>query len=204
MTVHVDREVAEIDQGVQLDHKYCTEATRDSRLGVAEKSEFLTALVGDVDDELTIGNQRLTSKMVYHNGPVLGGTQDFYVIWYGCWNDNCGFAGDTKTTALVEDFFMLIGNSPYAQINSTYTDSAGTPAASAYIYGGSVPDTSYSHGFDLTPSDITGIISDQINNFPFTARSARHLRDSEFSRRCFERNRVLYSVSSTVSRSRQR
>ena len=110
-------------------------------------------------------NQRLTSKMVYHNGPVLPGIRNLYVIEYGCWNDNCGLAGDSKTIHLLEDFLTTIGNTPYAAINSTYTDTSGQPAASAFIYGGNVIDASYAHGVDLTPSDITAIISDQVNNF---------------------------------------
>ena len=58
-----------------------------------------------------------------------------------------------------------LGNSPYAQINSTYTDAAGQPAASAFIYGGDLIDSSYSHGVDLAQSDIIAIISDKVNNF---------------------------------------
>jgi hypothetical protein len=110
-------------------------------------------------------NQRLTSKMLYHNGPVLPGIRNLYVIEYGCWNDNCGLAGDSKTIHLLEDFLTTIGNTPYAAINSTYTDTSGQPAASAFIYGGNVIDASYAHGVDLTPSGITAIISDQVNNF---------------------------------------
>ena len=110
-------------------------------------------------------NQRLTSKMVYHNGPVLTGTQNVYLIWYGCWAGNCGSFGDAQTMQLLGNFVVSIGNTPYAQINSTYTDASGQPAASAFIYGGDIIDSSYSHGVDLTPSDLTGIISDLVNNF---------------------------------------
>ncbi|HEX3253242.1 MAG TPA: hypothetical protein VHS05_27620 [Pyrinomonadaceae bacterium] len=110
-------------------------------------------------------NQKLTSKMLYHDGPVLTGIRNFYVIYYGCWTDNCGLAGDSKTTRVLTDFFVSIGNSRYAQINSTYTDALGQPAASAFIYGGEVYDSSYSHGPDLTQSDIVSLISEQVNNF---------------------------------------
>jgi hypothetical protein len=110
-------------------------------------------------------NQRLTSKMVYHNGPVLTGTQNLYVIYYGCWTNDCGFAGDTRTAIVLTDFLITLGNTPYAQINSTYTDASGQPAASAFIFGGDVVDASYSHGTDLTQSDIVSLVSDQVNNF---------------------------------------
>ena len=110
-------------------------------------------------------NPKLTSKMVYHNGPVLTGIRNFYTIYYGCWTDNCGFAGDTTIPRVLADFYTSIGNSPYAQINSTYTDASGQPAASAFIYGGEVVDASYSRGVDLTPADIVSLISYQVNNF---------------------------------------
>ena len=53
-------------------------------------------------------NQRLTSKMLYHNGPVLTGIRNFYTIYYGCWDDNCGFAGDTRTINVFADFTIII------------------------------------------------------------------------------------------------
>ena len=110
-------------------------------------------------------NQRLTSKMLYHNGPVQTGTRNLYVIWYGCWEDNCGLAGDTKTGRILADLITTIGGTPYAQINSTYTDASGRPAASWFIYGGQVLDSSYSRGSDLAQADIVGLISDQVNSF---------------------------------------
>jgi hypothetical protein len=109
--------------------------------------------------------QQLTSKMLYHNGPVLSGNRNIYPIYYGCWADNCGRLGDTKTMNILTDFFTSIGNTPYAQINSTYTDAAGQPAASAFIFGGQVSDASYSHGTELTKADIVDLISFQVNNF---------------------------------------
>jgi hypothetical protein len=110
-------------------------------------------------------NPKLTSKMVYHNGPVLTGIRNLYSIYYGCWADNCGFAGDTTIPQVLADFYTSIGNSPYAQINSTYTDASGQPAASSFIFGGEVYERSYSRGVDLTQADIVGLISDQVNNF---------------------------------------
>jgi Phosphate-induced protein 1 conserved region len=109
--------------------------------------------------------QQLTSKMVYHNGPLLTGIQNVYVVYYGCWTDNCGRSGDTKTMNILTDVLISIGNTPYAQINSTYTDASGHPAASGFIFGGYVVDASYSHGTDLTQSDMVDLISYQVNNF---------------------------------------
>jgi hypothetical protein len=110
-------------------------------------------------------NQRLTSKIVYHNGALLTGVRNIYPIYYGCWENNCGFAGDARTREVLADFMVGIGNSPYAQINSTYTDATGQPAASAFIYGGEVSDAAYSRGLELTQTDILSIISIKVNNF---------------------------------------
>jgi phosphate-induced protein 1 len=110
-------------------------------------------------------NSRTTSKMLYHDGPVLTGTQNLYVIWYGCWNNNCGPLGDQNTRELMTWFLSSIGNTPYIQINSTYPDTTGQAPTGALIYGGDAFDATYSHGLELTQSDIAGIISDQVNNF---------------------------------------
>ena len=55
-----------------------------------------------------------------HGGPVmLGTTVNVYYIWYGNW------AGNTATTILT-DLAQNLGGSPYYNINTTYTDAAGT------------------------------------------------------------------------------
>lgn len=107
---------------------------------------------------------KTTSKMLYHDGPVLHGTQNLYLIWYGCWTDNCGLAGDTKTIGVINGFVASIGSTPYMNINSTYSDGSG-PATHSLVYAGSVVDPSYAHGSELTDSDIQGIVYDQIINF---------------------------------------
>ena len=99
------------------------------------------------------------SRMLYHNGPLLMGAQDVYIIWYGNW------VGGGYTMPLVSDFVSVIGNSPYMSINSTYTDGNGNPAASAIVYGGSVVDSSYSHSSTLTDADIQAIIYNHLSNF---------------------------------------
>ena len=104
---------------------------------------------------------KTNSKMIYHGGPVLLQIQDVYIIFYGSWTA----ASDATTMLILSDFLSTIGNTPYMQINSDYTDSTGNPASAALVYGGSVIDSSYSHGVELTDSDIQGIIYDQIVNF---------------------------------------
>ena len=109
---------------------------------------------------------RTNSKMLYHDGPVRTGVQNVYFIYYGCWtNSVCGRSGDTTTMDIVNVFTALIGGTSYMQINSTYTDSTGRTASPWLVYAGSVVDSTYSHGVDLTQSDIEAIISDAILGF---------------------------------------
>jgi hypothetical protein len=130
-----------------------------------KKALSIIAILAFVTLTTAAQKQQLTSKMVYHNGPVLSGSQNIYLIYYGCWTNNCGSAGDTKTQELLTEFSIYLGNTPYAQINSTYTDASGQPAASSFIFGGYVVDASYSHGVDVTQADMLDLISYQVNNF---------------------------------------
>jgi hypothetical protein len=101
------------------------------------------------------------SKIAYHYGPLITGAPDIYVVWYGCWADNCGSAGDTATQFVVTDFLSNVGGSPYFQINTTYPDTQGRPPSGGLLYGGAAVDH-YSHGLELTAADMQGIISDLI------------------------------------------
>jgi hypothetical protein len=106
------------------------------------------------------GIVKTNTKILYHNGPVMQGTSDVYLIWYGNW------AGDT-TTAILTDLVSNLGSSPYFLINTTYPDLTGGAPNGGLIYGGAIDDA-YSHGPTLTVSDIQGIVRDQFpaNNLP--------------------------------------
>jgi len=107
------------------------------------------------------GDVKTDTRILYHNGPLITGTPDVYVIWYGCWDDTCGNSGDTATQFILTDFISNVGGSPYFQINSTYTDTQGHTPSGGLLYGGGTIDR-YSHGLELTAADIQGIVSDQI------------------------------------------
>ena len=109
------------------------------------------------------GTSRTSSKMLYHNGPVLTGVQDVYFIFYGCWG-SCTY-GDPLAVPVLTDLVSTIGNTPYAQINSTYADGTGHPATGSLVVAGYSFDASYSHGADLTESDVQGIIENQVASF---------------------------------------
>lgn len=131
-----------------------------------KKLLIFVALCALLATSIAAQTSKLTSKMLYHNGPVLTGLKSIYLIWYGCWgSEPCGAMGDNQTMELMVPFLITIGGRPYAQINSTYTDASGQPATSMFAVGGSVNDYSYSRGVDLTKSDMTSIITDNINSF---------------------------------------
>ena len=106
-------------------------------------------------------NVNTTTRMVYHNGPLMLGTTDLYVVWYGCWDDTCGTAGDTATQSILADFLVYLGGSLYFQINNTYPDSLGRTPSGGLLYANAVFDR-YSHGVELTASDIQEIIRNKI------------------------------------------
>jgi len=104
------------------------------------------------------------SKMLYHNGPVLGGTVNIYLIWYGCWRAECGPLGSASTQIILADLVSNLGSTPYFQINTTYpnlNNPSQVPSGGLFFGGGGI-DLNYSHGNALTESDISGIIVDQV------------------------------------------
>ncbi|HTG95429.1 MAG TPA: hypothetical protein VL866_22715 [Pyrinomonadaceae bacterium] len=108
-----------------------------------------------------VNSVKTDSRILYHNGPILTGGQNVYLIWYGCWDNNCGISGDTAAQFILSDFMSSLGSTPYFQINSTYPNSSGLAPNGVLQFGGAAIDR-YSHGFELTAADIQGIISDQI------------------------------------------
>ena len=104
------------------------------------------------------------TKMIYHNGPVLTGASDLYVVWYGCWRSDCGNPGYANTEFVLTDFLSSLGSTPYFQINSTYPNASGQAPSGGLLYGGSAVQLTYTHGNELTEADISGIIADQVLN----------------------------------------
>jgi len=93
------------------------------------------------------------TKILYHDGPIMTGNTDVYVILYGHWPART--VGGTQD--IVEDFLSRLGSSPYFRINTGYTDSWGVAPSGVVIYAGTVNDA-YSHGPSLTPADIGDVV----------------------------------------------
>ena len=87
----------------------------------------------------------------YHNGPVVLGTPNIYLIWYGNWASN-------SATSILTDWASGIGGSAYYNINSTYYDGSNAHVANAAHYAGSTND-SYSQGTSLSDAQIQTVVA---------------------------------------------
>jgi hypothetical protein len=84
---------------------------------------------------------------------MVGPTTNIHYIWYGNWN------GNTATTILTA-FASSIGGSPYFNINTTYTNGAGTRPANSCTLSTQANDH-YSRGMNLSDNDVLGIVAAQ-------------------------------------------
>jgi len=102
-----------------------------------------------------VGDSVVQAGINYHNGPVMTAPIKLYYIWYGNWAGN-------SATSILTDLAGSIGGSPYWNINSSYTNAAGTPVSTNVTFGGSINDTAYSKGKSLSDNAIKSIVSSAI------------------------------------------
>ena len=107
-------------------------------------------------------NNPTGTKMVYHDGPVVTGTPNVHLIWYGCWSADCGNPDGFVAQLILTDLVRTLGSSPYFEINSTYPNGSGEAPSGALHYALSESDPFYSFGLDLTDADIREIVRDRI------------------------------------------
>ena len=116
----------------------------------------------DVDDANPIGAAKPTgggkpvAGIPYHNGPVMTGTINAYIIWYGNWSGNTG-------TTIIPSFLSNIGGSPYFNINTSYYNSANTHVSGAVTLAGQTT-VAYPYGTALTDANIQTIVSNAITS----------------------------------------
>ena len=103
-----------------------------------------------------------TPVITWHGGPVMGGTPNIHLIWYGNWNQTNG-SDNANGQNIVRDYIYGTSGSPYMQINTGYTGSGST------VVSGSLGTTfegvdAYSRGSRLRDSDIATIVSNYMTN----------------------------------------
>lgn len=94
------------------------------------------------------------SGIVYHGGPVLGGTPNIYYIWYGAWA--------SAPQSILLDFASNLGGSPYFNINQTYSVSS-TPVTGLAHYANATTDN-YSQGTTLGDAGVQAVVSAAITS----------------------------------------
>src|SRR5438445_2011048 len=100
------------------------------------------------------GSTRTDSRILYHNGWVMVGSSNIYLIWYGCWSGStCGSSWAAAVTQIVTDFVSSLGASEYFRINAGYPNVNGDTPNGGLIYGGSAVD-SYWRGAVMTKGDL--------------------------------------------------
>ena len=102
------------------------------------------------------GGTKTDGKMIYHDGPVMQGTSNIYLIWYGNWS------GD-DTPVILSDLASGIGSSLYFLINTTYPDSSGGAPSGGLVFTGAVSDQ-YSQGPTLSVEAIQQVVWGRINS----------------------------------------
>ena len=100
---------------------------------------------------------RTRYRIDYHNGRVIPGDADVYLIYYGDWSTADANAEQSLLASLVSN----IGLSPFANILTLYTNTSGQHPSGVIYYGGSSGDA-YSHGAILTTADVADIVNDQL------------------------------------------
>src|SRR5262249_40915055 len=77
--------------------------------------------------------------ITYHGGPLMLGTANVYLIFYGNW------AADPTGISILQHFVQFEGGSPYYAINTTYYDGNGTNISNSINLAGTYTDN-YSRG----------------------------------------------------------
>lgn len=121
----------------------------------------LTLLAAPILGQGRNASIKTDTKILYHNGPVMQGTSNVYVIWYGAWTGGPGHT--TTTQSLVFEFIIGLGTSQYLQINIPYVDAIGNGPNGAVTFSGTAYDP-HSQGADLDAPKIQRIVQDQITS----------------------------------------
>jgi len=98
------------------------------------------------------------TRILYHDGPLMLGASNIYLIWYGNWTT----ANDSYARTVIRDLVLNLGGSTYFEINAGYPDLNGNSSNGGLIYTAEFNDP-YSKGADLTAADIQSIVSAPIN-----------------------------------------
>jgi hypothetical protein len=107
-----------------------------------------------------VKTSRTTSNGInYHGGPVILGTTNAYVIWYGAW----ATTSSPTTQSLVRTMLGNVGGSPYFNINTTYYDGSKTKVSNSVKLVGQTNDPG-SQGTALSDAGVQAVVSKAISS----------------------------------------
>lgn len=119
---------------------------------------------GQANGEARTGGARTrTNGISYHGGPVMLGTPNIYVIWYGNWVSGPGGSDNSGGQAVVNSFLGSLSGSNYESINSTYYNGSNQHVSGLFSYAGQSTDTG-SQGTSLSDSSVQSVVSRAIAN----------------------------------------
>ena len=125
----------------------------DSHSHRGNPDRTLPAIPGPIGEAVVTGN-----GINYHGGPVMKGTPNVYVIWYGNWN---GTGSNTAATrSLIEHFLSTIGGSAIERVNSTYGDNAGNVTGNVRFGGSTITSSST----NLSDTSLRTTVSNAISS----------------------------------------
>ena len=101
------------------------------------------------------GGTRKATALVYHGGPLMTGTVNVYLIWYGHWNSSNG-TDNAAGQQLVRDWASGISATPYFNLNTSLSVS-GSAITGAVFYAGQATDAGTATS--ITDSDILSIVN---------------------------------------------
>jgi len=98
----------------------------------------------------------------YHGGPVMKGTPNIYIIWYGNWTNGPHASDSQATVNLVDAFLDGLNGSGYMRINSTYGDNSGNVTGNTHR-STQIFDSG-SQGTTFNDTGLRNIVSAALNN----------------------------------------
>jgi hypothetical protein len=124
--------------------------TPDGKHGTS--GQVTAAVPGPIGETVVTGN-----GINYHGGPVMKGTVNAYVIWYGNWSSTG--SNTAATRSLIEHFLGTIGGSNIEKVNTTYGDNTGNVSGNVH-FGGS---TIVSSSTNLSDSSLQTTVANALN-----------------------------------------
>jgi hypothetical protein len=98
-----------------------------------------------------------SNGIFYHGGPLILGTTNVYVIWYGNWPST------STTPTIIGDFLNNLGGSPYYNINTTYYNGSNVKVSNSLSFKSSTTDN-YSQGSSFGDQGVFNIVSSAITS----------------------------------------